>query len=272
MRLSNFVAGFLTLQATATLLPQPSSAKVPGQTYCHNTICHRVLTLSETAAEIGTMRRLTASFYDAAERDRFNPSNVTSSGERYRPDRADNAASPFYPNGTQLLVWNPRTGMAAHVRINNSGPYYAGRQLDVSRALAERLGFTASGTAELHSVVVQAPSSDEAGYKRGRTYHSVSGMLGKFASLEQAVEALDASAAVATVEQREIGLAAKPPADKPATRHSRAALPSALTGPVASRKNARSKPTQLAASSAALAGPLPSAAMRNTAWTGRFYD
>ena len=46
-------------------------------------------------------------------RDRFNPCGLTASGEAFRPNDADNAASPIYPEGTVLLVRNPSNGEAA---------------------------------------------------------------------------------------------------------------------------------------------------------------
>ena len=129
---------------------------------------------------------LKASYYGDAGKDAFNPSNQTSSGEYYRSDRADNAASPVYPDGTKLLVWHPTSKKALLIRINNAGPYWGDRKLDLSRAAAEKLGFVDSGVATLQVRVVAAPSKAEATYKHGRSYPAVQGYLGQFANLEAA--------------------------------------------------------------------------------------
>ena len=152
-------------------------------------------TLAETQAAVGQTMDVSASFYDDARRDRLNPSNTTSSGERFQPQRADNAASPISPDGTKLLVWNPGTKRTAVVRVNNAGPYHGRRLLDVSRTAADALGFRKQGVAKLSVRVLEAPSEREARYQRGRTYAAVPGFIGIFASLEMAVT--DATRALA---------------------------------------------------------------------------
>jgi len=166
-----------------------ASAKTPGKTYCFNRVCHRVLTLAETRRQVGRSRSVTASFYRSCKVDRFNPCGLTSSGAVYRPNRADNAASPIYPNGTKLLVWNPRNKRAAVVRINNAGPYWGRRTLDLSRAAADRLGFRHRGIARLVVKVLHAPSKREARYRRRRVYAPVRGYIGRQASLAAALTA-----------------------------------------------------------------------------------
>jgi rare lipoprotein A len=173
--------------ALAALFTVPAAeAKTPGHEYCFLKTCHRVKSLDETAKLIGVTTTLKASFYDDPKNDRYNPSNLTSSGETFRADRADNAASPIYPDGTKLLVWHPASRKALVVRINNAGPYWGDRKLDLSRAAADMLGFRKSGVASVHVRVIYAPSKAEATYKRGRTYPASPGYLGQFASLEAA--------------------------------------------------------------------------------------
>ena len=46
------------------------------------------------------------------------------------------------------------------MRINNSGPYFKGRMLDVSRATAELLGFIDAGSVQLKVQVIDAPPDD----------------------------------------------------------------------------------------------------------------
>lgn len=162
----------------------PALAKEPGKTYCFNAVCHRILTIEETERAVGGTQIGQASFYGDPAHDRANPSAQTSSGEAFAAHRDDNVASPIYPDGTKLLVWNPATGGAALVRVNNLGPYKPGRLLDVSHRLAERLGFAAKGTALLHIKVVAAPTKAEARYLPGRSYPSMPGFIGTFASLD----------------------------------------------------------------------------------------
>jgi rare lipoprotein A len=142
--------GFTTLPATAL-------AKKPGATYCYNGVCHRVKTLAEMDTLVGYEEVVTASFYDDCKVDKNNPCSALSSGEEFRADLPDNAASPVYPNGTILILLNPKTEATALVRVNNSGPYKKGRMLDVSRAAAEQLGFIKQGTARLKVTVLSGP-------------------------------------------------------------------------------------------------------------------
>ncbi len=169
------------LALCATLLTATAAfAKLPGVVHCYNDICHRVRTVAETEARRGIVEPLIASFYDSPEKDRFNPSLDTSSGTQFEPYADDNAASPIHPDGTVLLVWSPVTHGAAIIRVNNAGPYYPGRTLDVSRGVADRLGFANGGVMHLLSVVIYAPTEPEAHYVRNRVYPKVRGYLGKF--------------------------------------------------------------------------------------------
>ena len=174
--------GLAMLGCSLAAMP-PAEAKLPGVIHCYNDICHRVRTVEETFARRGVVEPVVASFYDSPANDRFNPRLETSSGAMFDADTADNAASPIHPDGTVLLVWSPVTRGAAVVRVNNAGPYYPGRTLDVSRGVAERLGFTKGGVMQLLSVVIAAPSEPEARYQRGRVYPRVRGYLGTFDNL-----------------------------------------------------------------------------------------
>ena len=172
--------------ALAVRIATQVEAKTPGSTYCYHGICHRVKTIEETRALVGREHSLVASHYDDCKRDRYNPCGLTSSGERFRPDRPDNTASPIFPDGTTLLVWNPETERAVVVRVNNAGPYHGNRQLDLSRAAAEKLGFEGKGVAKLHVKVVKAPEPEEAKYSKHRSYAPVPGDIGEYSSVAEA--------------------------------------------------------------------------------------
>jgi rare lipoprotein A len=168
----------------------PVDSKTPGAVYCHGPVCHRVLTVAETAGEVGRTVTLKASFYRACQMDRFNPCGLTSSGELFRPERPDNAASPVYPDGTTLLVFNTTNGAALVVRVNNAGPYRGNRRLDLSEAAAERLGIAAQGVAEVQVRVLRAPRRAETLYRRHRSYVPVAGDIGRHASINAAAAAV----------------------------------------------------------------------------------
>ncbi|MGH1420013.1 MAG: septal ring lytic transglycosylase RlpA family protein [Hyphomicrobiaceae bacterium] len=173
-----------------------ASAKGPGVRYCFYSTCHRVLTLKQTRARVGKSEYLVSSYYDDCKRDVYNPCGLTSSGEPFFPGRHDNAASPIYPDGTVLLLWNPATKKSAVVRVNNAGPYWGNRKLDVSRAVAEKLGFFGRGIAKLKAEVISAPNKAEATYKKNRRYPPVAGYIGSYETFESARLATAAVTAV----------------------------------------------------------------------------
>jgi len=69
----------------------------------------------------------------------------TASGEVFH-QRAMTAASTIIPLGSRAKVTNLDNGRSVAVRINDCGPYAAGRAIDLSRSAAKRLGFIRSGT------------------------------------------------------------------------------------------------------------------------------
>jgi len=145
--------------ASLTVPGNSASAKTPGKTYCYKDVCHRVKTPTEMESLVGFEEIVVASYYDDCKVDKNTPCTAISSGEDFRPDLPDNAASPVYPNGTILVLENPATHTQLLVRVNNSGPYKKGRMLDVSRAAAERLGFFKAGIAKLKLTVISGPLS-----------------------------------------------------------------------------------------------------------------
>jgi len=77
----------------------------------------------------------------------------TASGEKFDPNELT-AASPALPFGTRLRVTNVANGRSVVVRINDRGPYVAGRVVDVSYSAAETLGMVERGTAKVKLDVV----------------------------------------------------------------------------------------------------------------------
>ena len=68
-------------------------------------------------------------------------SGKTASGEPARPN-GFTAAHRTLPLGTHVRVTNERNGRSVVVRINDRGPYVAGRVIDVTPAVARALGFS----------------------------------------------------------------------------------------------------------------------------------
>lgn len=79
----------------------------------------------------------------------------TANGERY--DRhALTAAHRTLPLGTMLRVINLSNQKSVLVRVNDRGPYAAGRTLDLSRAAAAMLGYVSRGTTQVRMELVDA--------------------------------------------------------------------------------------------------------------------
>jgi rare lipoprotein A len=64
------------------------------------------------------------------------------------------AAHRSLPFGTLLRVTELRTGRFVIVRVNDRGPYWEDRSLDISYGAAEQLGILDKGTARVRIEVV----------------------------------------------------------------------------------------------------------------------
>ena len=62
----------------------------------------------------------------------------TASGEKFRNSKLT-AAHKTLPFGTKVKVTNLRNGKTVKVRINDRGPFVAGRIIDLSRKAARRI-------------------------------------------------------------------------------------------------------------------------------------
>jgi rare lipoprotein A len=83
----------------------------------------------------------------------YSDDQLTANGEKFNP-KALTAAHPTLPFGTRLRVTNVRTGRFVTVRINDRGPFVAGRVVDVSYSAAETLGIVDRGIAKVKLDVV----------------------------------------------------------------------------------------------------------------------
>lgn len=78
-----------------------------------------------------------ASWYDCTKPGECSKSKITANGEKFNPN-ALTAAHKTLPFGTLLRVTHK--GKSVIVRINDRGPFIKGRQLDLSRAAARKIG------------------------------------------------------------------------------------------------------------------------------------
>ena len=81
----------------------------------------------------------------------------TANGERFDSE-AMTAAHPNLPFGSVVRIVNPRNGKFEMVRINDRGPYQEGREIDVSHAVAQRIGLIHSGVSQVRLELMQLPT------------------------------------------------------------------------------------------------------------------
>jgi rare lipoprotein A (peptidoglycan hydrolase) len=84
----------------------------------------------------------------------YGNDSQTASGEKFNA-RAMTAAHRTLPFGTRVRVTDVATGKSVTVRINDRGPFVAGRIIDVSAAAAETLGIVGRGVAKVRLDVVE---------------------------------------------------------------------------------------------------------------------
>jgi rare lipoprotein A (peptidoglycan hydrolase) len=82
----------------------------------------------------------------------WEPQHLASGG-RLDPN-AMTAAHKTLPFGTHVRVTHLGNGRSVDVRINDRGPYVAGRVIDLSKAAAGAIGMTKQGTARIKLTVL----------------------------------------------------------------------------------------------------------------------
>ena len=86
--------------------------------------------------------------------------HLTANGERYRP-AALTAAHRHLPFGTSVRVTARESGRSVVVRINNRGPFVAGRIIDLSHEAARQIGLVARGVLQVTVEALPDPSPDK---------------------------------------------------------------------------------------------------------------
>jgi rare lipoprotein A len=87
---------------------------------------------------------VTASWYGAEHHNK-----ITASGQRYDMNKKT-LAHKNLPFGTKVRLINPENGKTAEGVVNDRGPYIKGRDVDISYALAKKLGFVKKGVTTLN--------------------------------------------------------------------------------------------------------------------------
>src|SRR5512141_1441136 len=86
---------------------------------------------------------VTASWYGAEHHNR-----LTASGQRFDMNK-NTLAHRTLPFGTRVRLVNPANGKSADGVVNDRGPFIKGRDVDVSYAMAKKLGFVKKGVVKL---------------------------------------------------------------------------------------------------------------------------
>ena len=86
-------------------------------------------------------------------------------GEQFDP-QSNVAASKTLPIGTTARVTNPQNGKSAVVKIEDRGPFVAGRVVDVTPKVAQELDIEKQGVASVVVAPISVPQRD-GGVKAG---------------------------------------------------------------------------------------------------------
>jgi rare lipoprotein A len=78
----------------------------------------------------------------------FFAGRKTASGEKFRQGRRT-AAHKTLPFGTRVKVINLKNGKSVKVKINDRGPFVAGRIIDLSKKAARKLDMVDDGVVEV---------------------------------------------------------------------------------------------------------------------------
>jgi rare lipoprotein A len=102
------------------------------------------------------------SFAECGIASTYSSGSRTANGERY-DHTAVSAAHRSLPFGTRVVVRNQRTGRAITVRINDRGPFVAGRIIDLSTGAKNALGM--GGLAPVCLEIVSYGSGGKKGFR-----------------------------------------------------------------------------------------------------------
>lgn len=84
----------------------------------------------------------------------YHYGKITANGEKFNPNVCT-VAHKSLPFGTLVYFYNPNTQSSIIARINDRGPYIKGREFDISRACAIRLGMKEVGVVKLKIKIIK---------------------------------------------------------------------------------------------------------------------
>ena len=104
----------------------------------------------------------------------------TASGEVFDQNKLT-AASRMLPLGSRLTVANPATGKSCTVTVNDRGPFVVGRDLDLSRAAAQKIGLTGVSplicTVDSVGAGSSSPDGQHSRHGVGKVLHLLAGVF-----------------------------------------------------------------------------------------------
>jgi len=129
--------------------------------------------------KVGTPYQINGIWYYPAENEKYDSTGIaswygpqfhgklTANGEVFDENQLS-AAHPTLPMPVLARVTNLENGKSLIVRVNDRGPFVAGREIDMSKKAAELLGFMQKGTAKVRvQYVGRAPLDGGIGNGRG---------------------------------------------------------------------------------------------------------
>lgn len=168
-----------------------------------STLLTAVYAGGQVSVQQDVLERGLASYYAGKFQGR-----LTANGEIFDTNRFT-AAHKTLPFQTIVRVTNESSGESVLVRINDRGPFVAGRIIDLSRVAAEAIGMVGKGLAQVKLQVVELGD--------GRTYHKAGppsetvaiqvGAFGDKNNATKAVRVLESSRLAPVLETSGGGLA-----------------------------------------------------------------
>lgn len=146
---------------------------------------------------------------------------------------AFSAAHKSLPLPSYVRVTNLANGKSVVVRVNDRGPFHAGRVIDLSFAAATKLGFTKQGTARVE-VRALTPADGRGGRPDERTARAEPPAKPTPATVAVADNSVSADEFERWMQAQGIRFAGKPDAGKPDAKQAIGALPVTAVLPVAS--------------------------------------
>ena len=115
--------------------------------------------------------------------DKFH-GRITSNGEVFHQDSLT-CAHRTLPFGTYLRVTNQSNGRSVVVRVNDRGPFIAGRVVDLSKAAATQLGMLNKGVVRVDVTQVMNPDEIEFAPFKFRFFQMYDPVTGKYYTTDE---------------------------------------------------------------------------------------